>query len=178
MSFIAHPKNANGKPGKSLHSANTTAMTDVDGMEADDSIPVILTQQETIAQMMQDEKNLLGLTSEQMIGLQHLLQQIIDLLANAGLKNSGHSAVSKLSGVYALVNFRKRLVNRIRFSQLTPRETEVLTKLAEGNTNKQVASQLFISPDTVKHHHKIIKSKLQASSTADLIKYAQAFDLV
>ncbi len=147
-------------------------------METDESIPTILKQQESISMMIQNEENLFSLSTEKLILLKCLLQQIIDLFGNAAETNANQPTSRKLSGVYALVNFRKRLVNRIRFSQLTPRETEVLAKLAEGNTNKQVASQLFISPDTVKHHHKIIKSKLQANSTADLIKYAQAFDLV
>lgn len=67
--------------------------------------------------------------------------------------------------------------NHFCFSQLTPREKEVLAKLAPGLSNKEISTQLFISLDTVKHHRKLIKSKLEASSTADFIKYAQAFDL-
>lgn len=43
---------------------------------------------------------------------------------------------------------------------LTPRETEVLTLLAQGKTNKDIADRLFISANTVKRHLKAIFDKL------------------
>jgi DNA-binding NarL/FixJ family response regulator len=46
---------------------------------------------------------------------------------------------------------------------LTAREIEVLQLLAFGHTNKDIASQLFISPDTVKTHLEHIFEKLGAS---------------
>jgi len=46
---------------------------------------------------------------------------------------------------------------------LTAREIEVLQLLAFGHTNKDIAEQLFISPDTVKTHLEHIFEKLGAS---------------
>jgi DNA-binding NarL/FixJ family response regulator len=46
---------------------------------------------------------------------------------------------------------------------LTAREVEVLQLLAFGHTNKDIAEQLFISPDTVKTHLEHIFEKLGAS---------------
>ncbi len=46
---------------------------------------------------------------------------------------------------------------------LTTREVEVLQLLAFGHTNKDIADQLFISPDTVKTHLEHIFEKLGAS---------------
>ena len=46
---------------------------------------------------------------------------------------------------------------------LTPREVEVLQLLAFGHTNRDIADQLFISPDTVKTHLEHIFEKLGAS---------------
>ena len=46
---------------------------------------------------------------------------------------------------------------------LTPREIEVLQLLAFGHTNRDIADQLFISPDTVKTHLEHIFEKLGAS---------------
>ena len=46
---------------------------------------------------------------------------------------------------------------------LTAREVEVLQLLAFGHTNKDIATQLFISPDTVKTHLEHIFEKLGAS---------------
>ncbi len=46
---------------------------------------------------------------------------------------------------------------------LTAREIEVLQLLAFGHTNKDIAEQLYISPDTVKTHLEHIFEKLGAS---------------
>ena len=55
---------------------------------------------------------------------------------------------------------------------LTEREREILQLLAEGRTNKEVASFLNISPTTVETHRGHILRKLSLHSTADLILYA------
>jgi DNA-binding NarL/FixJ family response regulator len=46
---------------------------------------------------------------------------------------------------------------------LTPRETEVLSYLASGKTNRQIAQQLHLSLSTVKRHLESILSKLEVS---------------
>lgn len=55
---------------------------------------------------------------------------------------------------------------------LTPREHEVLQLLAEGRSNKEVASTLEISVMTVETHRANIMNKLGAHSIADLVHYA------
>jgi DNA-binding NarL/FixJ family response regulator len=55
---------------------------------------------------------------------------------------------------------------------LTPREREVLQLLAEGRSNKEVASALEISVMTVETHRANIMHKLGAHSIADLVHYA------
>ena len=50
------------------------------------------------------------------------------------------------------------------FSVLTPREYEILTLLAEGQSNKVIARNLGISDGTVKLHVKAILRKLNVSS--------------
>ena len=49
-------------------------------------------------------------------------------------------------------------------SNLTPREWEVLTLIAQGHSDKEVASSLFISRETAKSHVKSIYKKLQVST--------------
>lgn len=49
-------------------------------------------------------------------------------------------------------------------SNLTPREWEVLTLIAQGHTDKEVASVLCISTETAKSHVKSIYKKLQVST--------------
>lgn len=55
---------------------------------------------------------------------------------------------------------------------LTSREQTVLLQLAQGKSNKDVASVLNISVRTVETHRKNIKRKLGISSTAGLTRYA------
>jgi DNA-binding NarL/FixJ family response regulator len=55
---------------------------------------------------------------------------------------------------------------------LTPREREVLLLLAEGKSNKEVASALTISVMTVETHRAHIMHKLGAHSVAELVHYA------
>jgi DNA-binding NarL/FixJ family response regulator len=53
-----------------------------------------------------------------------------------------------------------RLAERQRREELTQRELEVLQLLTRGRSNKEIASTLFISEDTVKSHLKTLFTKL------------------
>jgi len=53
------------------------------------------------------------------------------------------------------------------FSSLTPRETEILALLAEGQSNKAIARNLGISDGTVKLHVKAILRKLKLHSRVE-----------
>ena len=57
-------------------------------------------------------------------------------------------------------------------SRLTPREREILQLLAEGKSNKEVASLLNISVNTAEAHRANIMLKLDFHSLAELIMYA------
>ena len=59
-----------------------------------------------------------------------------------------------------------------RVSKLTPRQREVLQLLAEGNTNKQIADVLNVSPRTVEFHKYRMMQDLGLHSTAELTRYA------
>ncbi|HEY9502286.1 MAG TPA: response regulator transcription factor [Pyrinomonadaceae bacterium] len=52
---------------------------------------------------------------------------------------------------------------------LTEREIEVLRAIAEGNRNRDIANQLFISEETVKVHIKHIMEKLNASDRTQAV---------
>lgn len=64
------------------------------------------------------------------------------------------------------------------FSELTPRESEVLYLLAEGLTNKAIAHQLEISDHTVKFHVNAILGKLNAQSRTEAVVQATRLGLL
>ena len=57
-------------------------------------------------------------------------------------------------------------------SDITDREQEVLTYLAEGANNDEIATALVISPKTVARHRENIMRKLNLHSRAELVRYA------
>lgn len=57
-----------------------------------------------------------------------------------------------------------RLPQTDAFPELSPREKEVLTHLAQGLSNSEIAQALFISPITVRNHVSNILMKLQVSN--------------
>jgi DNA-binding NarL/FixJ family response regulator len=57
---------------------------------------------------------------------------------------------------------------------LSDREREVLTLLALGHTNHEIAKQLFISVRTAEAHRAHILKKLGLASRAELVRYAIA----
>lgn len=64
------------------------------------------------------------------------------------------------------------------FSELTAREHEVLTLIAQGFTNAEIARRLFLSSKTVRNHISNIFSKLQVANRAHAIVRAREAGLV
>ncbi len=62
--------------------------------------------------------------------------------------------------------------------RLTERELEVLGLVARGKANKEIASQLFISENTVKNHVRNILEKLQLHSRVEAALYAMRRNLI
>ena len=57
-------------------------------------------------------------------------------------------------------------------SALTPRENEVVKLLAEGKSNKEVASTLGVSTRTIESHRNHIMDKMNFASFSELIRFA------
>ena len=62
---------------------------------------------------------------------------------------------------------RKRHLSPL--AELTPQEIQVARLVGEGATNKDVASQLFVSPKTVEYHLRKVFAKLGISSRMELV---------
>jgi DNA-binding NarL/FixJ family response regulator len=55
---------------------------------------------------------------------------------------------------------------------LTKREIEIVRQISNGNTNQEIAANLFISISTVETHRKNIIQKLGTKNVAELIRFA------
>jgi two-component system, NarL family, response regulator NreC len=55
---------------------------------------------------------------------------------------------------------------------------EVLSLIALGHTNNEIARQLFLSVRTVETHRAHIQQKLGLSTRAELVRYALENDLI
>jgi len=91
--------------------------------------------------------------------------------------------VAASGGVYLYPSLAKLLVKDYLFNEqsnideenlndLTPREHEVLTLLADGESNIEIGDRLSISPKTVARHRENIMRKLNLHSRTELVKYA------
>ena len=65
---------------------------------------------------------------------------------------------------------RETSLDRVR--QLTPREREVLTRVAAGRTSKEIADEFGISHRTVETHRESIMRKLHIRTVAGLTRFA------
>jgi FixJ family two-component response regulator len=66
---------------------------------------------------------------------------------------------------------------RSRYSQLTPREREVLPLVAAGFMNKQSAAMLGITAVTLQNHRGQIMRKMAAASLAELVRMCAALGI-
>ena len=66
---------------------------------------------------------------------------------------------------------------RARLEALTPRELDVLTEVAQGRLNKQIAADMGISESTVKVHRLNMMRKMRLASFAELCRVADKLKL-
>src|SRR6476661_6968030 len=70
------------------------------------------------------------------------------------------------------VHLANKLAERVSGESVSEREIDVLKLLAQGKSNKEIGSVLFISPGTVKSHVKSIFAKLNVNSRAEAVANA------
>ena len=66
---------------------------------------------------------------------------------------------------------------KARFASLTPRERQIMALVTGGLMNKQVASKIGITEQTVKIHRGHLMQKMQAKSLADLVLMAESLGI-
>jgi DNA-binding CsgD family transcriptional regulator len=89
-----------------------------------------------------------------------------DLFSNFGMEAFAERTRVELeaTGEHA----RKRTVDTL--GQLTPQEAQISRLVAQGNTNREIAAQLFISPSTVEYHLRKAFRKLGVKSRTQLAR--------
>lgn len=63
------------------------------------------------------------------------------------------------------------------FKSLTSRESDVFREIVSGNTNKEIARILEISPRTVEVHRQKIMAKMKAENLAELVRMAVSLNI-
>lgn len=87
-----------------------------------------------------------------------------------------HNIATKVERLLHENNFLRK--NGELFASLTKREKQILGMMAQDKTSIEMAEQLFLSEDTIKTHRRNIKKKINAHNQYDIIRFAQAFELI
>lgn len=81
-------------------------------------------------------------------------------------------------GAPMTVEVEARLAERASYPKLTPREVEVIERVANGRRNKEIADELGIRLDTVEVHLRNIFAKLGVKERITAVKIAQRRGIV
>ncbi|SPD76024.1 conserved hypothetical protein [uncultured Desulfobacterium sp.] len=73
---------------------------------------------------------------------------------------------------------KEKVITDQEYRNLTEREQEVMTMLAQGLNIEAISERLFISPKTVKNHRASIMAKLSVHSHYELVRYAAKLGLI
>jgi DNA-binding NarL/FixJ family response regulator len=106
----------------------------------------------------------------------YLLKQTPPYKLKDSLKEAmeGGSPLSPVIAGKVFRHFQKQVITTHEENKydLSPRETDILRSLVKGNSYRIIASELFISIDTVKKHLKNIYLKLQVNSGTEAVAKA------
>ena len=105
----------------------------------------------------------------------------------AAARQAGAAAfLSKETAPKELARLLRRIVEQperdwmphVSLPSLTPREEETLTLLSMGHSNKAIAKEMGLSPDTVKDHLERVFAKLEVRDRLSAVKRAVELGLI
>ncbi len=99
-----------------------------------------------------------------------------DLIAAVRSVAKGEGYLSPAVSDAVLTDYRKHVSDPLDL--LTSREREVLQMIAEGKTNKEIATALNLSVYTVEAHRGRVMEKLNLHSTGELVRFALRSGLI
>jgi DNA-binding NarL/FixJ family response regulator len=102
------------------------------------------------------------------------IEEVADAIRSvwAGQSRISPSMAAKLLAEFAAMSKRADERQQVPPPRLTDREMEVLKLVAQGLANRDIATQLFISENTVKNHIRNILEKLHLHSRMEAVVYA------
>jgi DNA-binding CsgD family transcriptional regulator len=99
--------------------------------------------------------------------------------AELAVATSNRSALTSLAGLMtATPQEQAHVASGATYVSLSPRERDVLHELARGSTYADIASNLFLSENTVKTHVSSVYSKLAVNRRSDALAVARTLHLV
>ncbi len=103
-----------------------------------------------------DKDEIIEALQKTVLGQRFLCGKIIDrLLVNSKVPENTFSSSISCEGI-----------------NITDREIEIVKYIAEGYSNKEIATKLYLSNHTVTTHRKNIMSKLRVNNTAGVVMFA------
>jgi two-component system NarL family response regulator len=102
------------------------------------------------------------------------IEEVADAIrkVHAGQSLISPSMAAKLLTEFAAMARKDEEKQQMPAPRLTDREMEVLTLVAQGLNNRDIAKKLFISENTVKNHVRNILEKLHLHSRMEAVVYA------
>jgi DNA-binding NarL/FixJ family response regulator len=102
------------------------------------------------------------------------IEEVADAIrsVHAGQSLISPSMATKLLTEFATMAKKDEEKQQMPAPRLTDREMEVLTLVAQGLNNRDIAKELFISENTVKNHVRNILEKLHLHSRMEAVVYA------
>jgi DNA-binding NarL/FixJ family response regulator len=106
-----------------------------------------------------------------------------DLLKRLRAVARGEAGISPAVALRILDEFSKTMAtpasgDEPANTELTPRELEIIRELAQGASNRDIASHLVISENTVKNHVRNVLAKLHLRNRREVTEYARRHRLV
>jgi DNA-binding NarL/FixJ family response regulator len=177
-----------GETGNGFDTIRAVAGTNLDVLLLDVTMPGLPGPK--VAETVLKEKPQLAIVVLTMHEDEYYLQELFRLGARAYVlkKSTGTDVVQAIRAAYkgeqyidpaltglvisSYVGRQPRKQKTDRLDLMTHRELEVMTLLAFGHTNAEIAEKLCISERTVESHRNNIMTKLEFKSRAELVRFA------
>jgi ATP/maltotriose-dependent transcriptional regulator MalT len=106
------------------------------------------------------------------------LTEAISIARGLGAAPLSRRVAERMRGLGASVPRGPRASTKANAAGLTARQLEVLSLLADGCSNAEIAERLVVSPRTAEHHVAAVLAKLGATTRWDAVRRAAELELV